>query len=91
MPRNLFVKVPKGVSDADASFVTVGSIALQGIRQTAPTLGERIVVMGLGLLGQISVQLLKANGCKVLGTDLDPKKLELAKKLGLMRFVPLMK
>jgi len=82
VPRNLFVKVPKGVSDADASFVTVGSIALQGIRQTSPTLGERVVVMGLGLLGQISVQLLKANGCKVLGTDLDPKKLELAKKLG---------
>ncbi len=82
VPKNLFVKVPKNVSDADASFVTVGSIALQGIRQTAPTLGERIVVMGLGLLGQITVQLLKANGCKVLGTDFDPKKLELAKKLG---------
>ncbi len=82
VPRNLFVKVPRGVSDADASFVTVGSIALQGIRQTAPTLGERVVVMGLGLLGQISVQLLKANGCKVLGTDLDSKKLDLAKKLG---------
>jgi predicted dehydrogenase len=82
VPRNLFVKVPKSVTDDDASFVTVGSIALQGIRQTAPTLGEKVVVMGLGLLGQISVQLLKANGCKVLGTDLDPKKLELAKKLG---------
>jgi len=62
VPRNLFVKVPENVSDPDASFVTVGSIALQGIRQTAPTLGEKIVVMGLGLLGQITVQLLKANG-----------------------------
>ena len=82
VPRNLFVKVPKSVSDADASFVTVGSIALQGIRQTAPTLGEKVVVMGLGLLGQISVQLLKANGCKVLGTDFDSKKLDLARKLG---------
>jgi predicted dehydrogenase/threonine dehydrogenase-like Zn-dependent dehydrogenase len=82
VPRNLFVKVPKKVSDSDASFVTVGSIALQGIRQTAPTLGEKVVVMGMGLLGQITVQLLKANGCKVLGTDLDPKKLALAKKLG---------
>ena len=82
VPRNLFVKVPKNVSDADASFVTVGSIALQGIRQTNPTLGEKVVVMGLGLLGQITVQLLKANGCKVLGTDFDPRKLELAKKLG---------
>jgi predicted dehydrogenase len=82
VPRNLFVKVPKNVSDADASFVTVGSIALQGIRQTSPTLGERIVVMGLGLLGQITVQLLKANGCKVLGTDFDARKRDLAKKLG---------
>ena len=82
VPRNLFVKVPKNVSNADASFVTVGSIALQGIRQTSPTLGERIVVMGLGLLGQITVQLLKANGCKVLGTDFDARKRDLAKKLG---------
>jgi predicted dehydrogenase/threonine dehydrogenase-like Zn-dependent dehydrogenase len=82
VPRNLFVKVPENVSDADASFVTVGSIALQGIRQTNPSLGEKVVVMGLGLLGQITVQLLKANGCKVLGTDFDPRKLELAKKLG---------
>ena len=82
VPRNLFVKVPENVSDADASFVTVGSIALQGIRQTNPNLGEKVVVMGLGLLGQITVQLLKANGCKVLGTDFDPRKLELAKKLG---------
>ena len=82
VPRNLFVKVPKSVSNADASFVTVGSIALQGIRQTSPTLGERIVVMGLGLLGQITVQLLKANGCKVLGTDFDARKRDLAKKLG---------
>ena len=82
VPRNLLVKVPKGVSSEDASFVTVGAIALQGVRQTNPMLGERIVVMGLGLLGQITVQLLKANGCKVLGTDFDPKKLELAKELG---------
>jgi predicted dehydrogenase/threonine dehydrogenase-like Zn-dependent dehydrogenase len=82
VPKNLFVKIPEGVSDADASFVTVGSIALQGIRQTQPTLGERIVVMGLGLLGQITVQLLKANGCKVLGSDFDQRKLDLALELG---------
>lgn len=82
VPKNLFVKVPEGVSEEDASFVTVGAIALQGVRQTAPMLGERIVVMGLGLLGQITVQLLKSNGCKVLGTDFDPRKLELAKELG---------
>lgn len=82
VPRNLFVKVPEKVSNEDASFVTVGSIALQGIRQTNPTLGERVVVIGMGLLGQITVQLLKANGCKVLGTDFDPIKQKLALELG---------
>jgi len=82
VPRNLFVKVPEKVSNEDASFVTVGSIALQGIRQTNPTLGERVIVIGMGLLGQITVQLLKANGCKVLGTDFDPIKQKLALELG---------
>ena len=82
IPQNLFVKIPDEVDDIDASFVTVGSIALQGVRQAEPSLGERIVVIGLGLLGQITVQLLKANGCKVLGTDLDQDKLVLARKLG---------
>lgn len=89
VPKNLLVKIPDGVDDADASFVTVGSIALQGVRQAEPALGERIAVIGLGLLGQITVQLLKANGCKVLGTDLDPDKLALAKKLGADEAVPL--
>ena len=73
VPKNLMVKVPEGVDDIDASFVTVGAIALQGVRQTAPTLGESTVI-GLGLLGQLTVQLLKANGCKVIGTDFDPDK-----------------
>jgi predicted dehydrogenase/threonine dehydrogenase-like Zn-dependent dehydrogenase len=82
VPKNLFVKIPDGVDDVDASFVTVGAIALQGVRQAEPTLGERVAVMGLGLLGQLTVQLLKANGCFVIGSDIDPKKLELAKKLG---------
>ncbi|MFM7024211.1 MAG: bi-domain-containing oxidoreductase [Flavobacteriales bacterium] len=82
VPRNLFVKVPEKVSDEDAAFVTVGAIALQGVRQTAPTIGERIAVIGLGLLGQLTVQLLKANGCKVLGSDPDPKKQALALELG---------
>jgi predicted dehydrogenase len=82
VPKNLMVKIPDGVDDIDASFVTVGSIALQGIRQTEPKLGEKIAVMGLGLLGQLSVQILKANGCKVIASDVDPDKLELAKKLG---------
>ena len=82
VPKNLMVKIPDGVDDIDASFVTVGAIALQGVRQTEPTLGEKVAVMGLGLLGQLTVQLLKANGCKVIGSDIDPDKLELAKKLG---------
>jgi len=82
IPKNLMVKIPDGVDDVDASFVTVGAIALQGVRQTAPLLGEKIAVMGLGLLGQLTVQLLKANGCKVIGSDIDPEKMELAKKLG---------
>jgi predicted dehydrogenase/threonine dehydrogenase-like Zn-dependent dehydrogenase len=82
IPRNLCVKIPAGVDDIDASFVTVGAIALQGVRQTESVLGDKVAVVGLGLLGQLTVQLLKANGCKVLGTDLDSDKLELAQKLG---------
>ncbi|WP_151946367.1 bi-domain-containing oxidoreductase [Aliarcobacter butzleri] len=82
VPKNLMVKIPDGVDDIDASFVTVGAIALQGVRQTSPLLGEKIAVMGLGLLGQLTVQLLKANGCKVIGSDIDPDKMALAKKLG---------
>ena len=82
IPKNLFVKIPDDVDDIDASFVTVGAIALQGVRQAEPTLGERIVVIGLGLIGQLTVQILKACGCKVLGTDIDEDKLTLAKELG---------
>ncbi|HHB94276.1 MAG TPA: oxidoreductase [Campylobacterales bacterium] len=82
IPKNLMVKIPDGVDDIDASFVTVGAIALQSVRQTEPKLGEKIAVMGLGLLGQLAVQLLKANGCKVIGSDVDLDKIELAKKLG---------
>jgi len=82
VPSNLVVKVPSAVGDEEASFVSLGAIALQGLRQASPTLGERIVVMGLGLIGQITIQLLKANGCKVLGVDIDPHKLDLAKVLG---------
>ena len=82
VPKHLCVKLPDGVSDDDASFVTVGAIALQGLRQAQPTLGERFVVLGLGLIGQLTVQLLKANGCRVLGYDPDAAKVDLARKLG---------
>jgi D-arabinose 1-dehydrogenase-like Zn-dependent alcohol dehydrogenase len=68
-PKNLCVRIPDGPDDEDASFVTLGAIALQGVRQLQPTLGERVVVLGLGLLGLLTVQLLKANGCRVFGFD----------------------
>ncbi len=82
VPKNLCVKIPDGVDVEDASFVTLGAIALQGIRQAEPRLGDRIAVIGLGLLGQLTVQLLKASGCRVIGADLDPSKLTLAQQLG---------
>ena len=82
VPKNLCAKVPEDVSSGDAAFTTLGSIALQSVRQSGPRLGEAVAVIGLGLVGQITVQLLKANGCKVLGIDVDPEKSELARKLG---------
>jgi len=87
VPKNLSVRIPEGVSDEDASFVTLGAIALQGVRVTAPTLGERVVVLGLGLIGQLTVQLLKANGCRVLGFDPNPARAKLAEEMGADRAV----
>ena len=82
VPINLCAKVPDGVSDEEASFTVLGAVALQGIRLVKPTLGETIVVIGLGLVGLLTVQLLRANGCRVLGLDFDYDKLSLAKKFG---------
>jgi predicted dehydrogenase/threonine dehydrogenase-like Zn-dependent dehydrogenase len=82
VPKNLCVRLPDEVSFDAGAFGTLGAIALQGVRLADPTLGESVVVIGLGLLGQITVQLLKANGCRVFGIDLDPKKVELARELG---------
>ncbi|MCB9211863.1 MAG: bi-domain-containing oxidoreductase [Ignavibacteriales bacterium] len=82
IPKNLFAKIPDNVTDEDAAYTTVGSIALQGVRQLNPMLGERFAVIGSGLIGLITVQLLKANGCDVLAVDIDPDKLKLAKKCG---------
>ena len=81
-PINLSAKVPDAVSDEEASFSVLGAVALQGIRLVKPTLGEAIVVTGLGLVGLMTVQLLRANGCRVLGLDFDQNKLSLAKKFG---------
>ena len=82
VPKNLTALVPGGVTDDAAAFTVVGAIALEGIRLLAPTLGETIAVSGLGLIGLIAVQLLKANGCRVIGIDLDDWKLGLAESFG---------
>jgi threonine dehydrogenase-like Zn-dependent dehydrogenase len=83
VPKNLVAKIPEGVSYEEASFTVVGAIALQGIRLIKPAFGETVVVLGLGLIGLIAAQLLKANGCKVIGLDLDPDKVEKARSLGI--------
>jgi len=80
--KNLCAKVPAGVEDDAAVFAVPGAIALQGVRLAEPTLGEVFVVTGLGLIGLIAVQLLRANGCKVLGVDTDPARLALARGFG---------
>jgi len=82
VPKNLCAPIPGKVDFEEAAFVTVGAIALQGIRQAEPRLGDRIAVIGLGLLGQLTVQMLKASGCLVLAADLDASKLALAKQSG---------
>ena len=82
VPRNLCAKIPEGVSYADAAFATIGAIALQGVRQAQPLIGERVVVIGLGLIGLLTVQILKANGCAVLGVDPDEERAALATRLG---------
>ena len=81
--KNLVAKIPENVSDEAASFTVIGSIGLQGIRLANPTFGETFVVVGLGLIGLLTAQLLKANGCKVIGFDFDSAKVALAKKLGI--------
>lgn len=82
VPQTLCVGVPDGVGDEEAAFTVLGAIGLQGIRLLAPSLGECVVVTGLGLIGLITVQLLKAHGCRVLGIDMDPSKLALARGFG---------
>jgi len=82
VPKNLCVKIPNEVDDESAAFVVLGAIGLQGIRLIQPTLGEAIVVTGLGLIGLICVQMLRANGCRVLGIDFDSRKCDLARQFG---------
>ena len=85
VPQNLVVKIPENVSFEEASFTTLGSIALQGVRQAEPRLGEKVCVIGLGLLGQLTGQLLKANGCDVFGIDLSERLIKLANEISVSK------
>ena len=80
--KNLCAKIPEVVDDELAAFTVLGAIGLQGIRLAKPTLGESVVVSGLGLIGLMTVQMLRANGCRVLGIDLDSARCELARQFG---------
>jgi len=82
VPTNLCAKVPDSISDEEAAFTVVGAIGLQGIRLLGATLGETVVVTGLGLIGLLCVQMLRAQGCRVLGIDFDSSKCDLARQFG---------
>ena len=88
VPKNLVAHIPNNVSDEEAAFTVIGSIGLQGIRLLNPTFGETIVVVGMGLIGLLTAQMLKANGCQVIGVDIDQSKLDLAKSWGIVPFNP---
>ncbi len=83
VPRNLLTPLPKNVDFESAAFTTLGAIALHGFRLAEPQLGENVAIIGLGLLGLLTIQLAAAAGCNVLGIDLDPKRIQLASALGL--------
>ncbi|MBV6402782.1 MAG: L-threonine 3-dehydrogenase [Anaerolineales bacterium] len=83
VPRNLLTPLPKNVDFESAAFTTLGAIALHGFRLAEPQLGENVAVIGLGLLGLLTIQIASAAGCNVLGIDLDPKRIALASSLGL--------
>ena len=82
VPDNLIVEIPHTLGFKEASTVALGAIALQGVRRAQPTLGETFAVIGLGFLGQLTAQILQANGCKVFGVDLDPNRVALAEQFG---------
>ncbi|MBS1495156.1 MAG: bi-domain-containing oxidoreductase [Bacteroidetes bacterium] len=84
IPKNLCAKIPENVTQEEACFTVIGAIGLQGMRLCAPTFGETIVIIGLGLIGLLTAQMLLANGCKVIGIDLDEQKCEMARKWGVI-------
>ena len=83
VPQNLVARLPDAVSFEEGAFGTLGAIALQGVRRAAPALGDRVVVLGLGLLGQLTAQILRASGAVTIGVDVRPERVLLAKSLGL--------
>ena len=83
VPENLVAKIPDNVTDSQAAFTVIGAIGLQGIRLLNPTLGEKVVVIGLGLIGLITAELLKMNGCEVIGFDFDQAKIDHARSRGI--------
>lgn len=87
VPKNLVTKIPDEISFEEAAFTVAGAIGLQGIRLIAPTLGETVVIIGLGLIGQLTAQLARAHGCRVIAFDLDKSKTDLAKSLGIDAFI----
>ncbi len=88
LPENLCAKIPENVTDEEAAFTVIGSIGLEGIRLCNPTFGETIVVIGLGLIGLVTAEMLKANGCNVIGYDFDQQKVDLALAKGINAFNP---
>ncbi len=82
VPMNLCALIPEHVNDESAVFTVLASIGLQGVRLAVPTLGETVVVTGLGLIGLLTVQLLRANGCRVFGIDFDSSRVALARQMG---------
>ena len=88
IPKNLVAKIPENVTDEEATFTVIGSIGLQGVRLLNPQLGETIVVVGLGLIGLVVIQLLRANGCKVIGIDFDQQKVDMAISKGIVAINP---
>lgn len=83
VPKNLLAKIPDDVDLKDASFATISSIALNGIRCISPEIGQTIVIIGLGLLGLLALQIAKSSGCRVIGIDVDERKIDIAKQLGI--------
>ena len=83
VPQNLVTRITDTVDTLHASFTTLGAVAMQGVRQADPRIGERVAVIGLGLIGQLTCQLLRCAGCQVTGIDTDPRKVELARSVGL--------